>query len=100
MAAEPAVHHDLLSTIGLGKLEEEYSRRQIVNISEAKGTQRGGELMRNDLDLIKQRWGRGRKAQFTFTSSDENRCFILPCTSVWNIESREAIKRVIWKREL
>jgi hypothetical protein len=81
MAPEAALDDHLLPVVRLGKLEEKDARREIVDIGETKGIKGAGKLVGDDLivsSLSKQK-ARSR-FKVTFTSREENLCFIAGVT--------------------
>lgn len=82
MGAEAGVDDELLAALGLGELEQEDARGEVVDVGEAEGDELRGELVG---DYLERRgmcecieWLEGCDLiGLTFTSKDEKRCFMV-----------------------
>jgi hypothetical protein len=98
VATESSINNKLLLVVGFRKLEEKDFGRKVVYIGESKSHQALLELMCND--LVRQLEGavNSFQAALTFTSNEENLCFILKYSlqaKIHKLEKTQALHYII-----
>ena len=79
MASKSRVNDYLLLVFGLRELDEEDLRGEVVDVRDSKSHERFRELVSYDLALLVKRSNPIDNSKLTFTSKEENLCFMLWC---------------------